>query len=182
MPAELSLFGERLWLRPIAAQDVVELSRASHLETETSFTGARIPLSEMSFEHWLESLGASEHVFAICRMGQETCIGTASLRHIDMENGIAETGMGFLWPKDRGRGWGHEVKRLLLDYAFDVLGLHAVSCTIASVNIRSARAVERQGYRYAGRLTAAAQGQGGQFCDQLVYDLTREEWMARREA
>lgn len=181
MPAELSLSGKRVWLRPIEPKDARELSRASHLEDETAFTGARIPLSVMSFERWIATLGDAEHVFAICRTGDHTCIGTASLRSLDMDNRIGETGIGFIWPEDRGRRLGGEVKSLLLSYAFEVLGLHVLSCTISADNIRSARAVERQGYRLAGRLTAALQGYGGTFADQLVYDITRDDWIAARE-
>lgn len=181
MPAEITLTGERVWLRPIEARDAIELSRASHLEEETAFTGARIPASVMSYEHWIAGLDERAHVFAICRPGEDICIGPASVRQIDRKNGTAETGMGFIWPSDRGRGLGHDVKRLLLDYAFETLDLHALSCTVDATNIRSARAVERQGYHLAGRLTAAVQGYGGTFCDQLVYDILRDEWLARRE-
>ena len=181
MPAELSLRGERIWLRPIEIGDAVELARASHAEEETAFTGARVPSSVMSFQRWIENLEERAHVFAICRTGEDACIGIISVRKIDIDNGTAETGMGLFRACDRGQGLGSEAKRLLLDYAFDVLGLHAVSCTISSVNTRSARAVERQGYRYAGKLRNAEMTTGGRVCDQLVYDMTREEWLARRE-
>lgn len=181
MPAELSLRGERIWLRPIEIGDAVALAQASHKEAETAFTGGRIPLSVLSFRRWIEGLDDREHVFALCREGDDACIGTVSLRAIDMANGTAETGIGLLDARDRGQGLGYEAKRILLDYAFDVLGLHAVSCTINAINTRSARAVEKQGYRYAGRLTAAVQIPGGGFCDQLVYDMTREEWNAHRD-
>lgn len=181
MPAELSLRGERIWLRPIEIGDAVALARASHLEEEPAFTGGRIPLSVLSFRRWIEGLGEREHVFAICRKDEDACIGTVSLRAIDMENGTAETGIGLLYAGDRGKGLGSEAKRLLLEYAFTMLGMHALSCTISSVNTRSARSVERQGYRYAGKLTGAVMTMGGRICDQLVYDMTREEWEAQRE-
>lgn len=179
MPAELSLQGERLWLRPIEIGDAVALARASHTEEEPALVGARVPLSVLSFERWIEGLDETEHVFAICRRGEDACVGTVSLRRIDMENGTAETGIGLLYAEDRGQGLGREAKALLLDYAFRALGLHAVSCTVSARNTRSARAVERQGYRYAGRLTGAVMSPGGTFCDQLVYDLLRQEWEAR---
>jgi RimJ/RimL family protein N-acetyltransferase len=179
MTDDIRLVGERIWLRPITREDAEALAMASHLEEEVAFTGARVPLSALSFEQWISTLGETEFVFAICWAGEETCIGTASLRCIDRVNGTGETGMGFFSVADRGRGLGTETKELLLRFAFEDVGLHAVSCTISAVNVRSARAVERQGYRFAGKLTARIQGYGGAFCDQLVYDLTREEWQAR---
>lgn len=180
MPAELSLQGARIWLRPVALRDAAELSRASHKETEPALVGPRVPLSTVSFERWIERLGTDEHVFTICRRGEDSCIGTVSLRRIDMDNGTAETGIGLLSPADRGMGLGREAKGLLLDYAFRVLGLHAVSCTISAWNTRSARAVERQGYRYAGRTRATTIGPGGEIGDTLVYDLLRREWEERQ--
>lgn len=174
--------GKRVWLRPIAIGDAVALSRASHRERETAYTGGRIPLSVVSFERWIEGLGDGEHVFAICRQGEDECIGTVSLRRIDMGNGTAETGIGLLDAADRGQGLGSEAKGLLLAYAFEVPGLHAVSCTVASFNTRSIRAVERQGYRYAGKLTGAVTTLDGQLRDQHVYDMTRAEWLVRRDA
>lgn len=181
MPAELSMQGERIWLRPIAERDAEDLSRSSHMETEPALIGARVPLSAMSFEHWITRLGPDEHVFAICRHGEDACIGTVSLRRIDMVNRTAETGIGLMYPEDRGRGIGREAKEMVLDYAFRVLGMHAVSCTVAARNTRSVRAVERQGYRYAGRLRASTIGPGGEIGDTLVYDLLRREWEERRD-
>lgn len=174
--------GERIWLRPIAVEDAEELSRSSHTETEPALIGPRVPLSAVSFERWIARLGADEHVFAICRRGEDLCIGTVSLRRIDMDNRTAETGIGLMHPEDRGKGLGREAKVLLLDYAFRVLGLHAVSCTIAARNTCSARAVERQGYRYAGRLRASSVGPDGEIGDTLVYDLLRREWEERQDS
>jgi RimJ/RimL family protein N-acetyltransferase len=51
-----------------------------------------------------------------------------------------------------GRGYASEIGRAGLDFAFDVLGAHAVvSCTVRH-NVRSRAVMERIGMRYAGEI------------------------------
>lgn len=173
--------GERVYLRRIAEDDAAALSLASHLESETGFhEDGRMPMSELAMRAWIRGLDPSEQVFAICRKGEDACIGTASIRRIDRETGTAETGSGLLFAEDRGQGIGTEAKRLLLDYAFTDLNLHALHSTVWERNARSARALEKQGYRLAGRLTANEYGSGGVIGDTLFYDITRDDWERMR--
>jgi len=171
------LRGKHLYLRPIRIDDAVALAAANHLEEETGFQeDGRVPMSILSFASWIGAIPESDIVFAVCLNGSDTCIGTMSIRNIDRVNGTAETGSGLTRQEDRGRGLGTEAKRLLLEYAFSELGLSALSSTVYEGNTRSARALEKQGYRLAGRLTANALGAGGVFGDTLVFDITREDW------
>jgi RimJ/RimL family protein N-acetyltransferase len=171
------LTGDRVYLRPIQRGDALTLAEASHLEDETGLhEDGRVPMSILSFESWISGLADNERVFAVCRHGDDTCIGTVSIRNIDWKNGTAETGSGLLNSADRGQGIGTEAKRLALEHAFGSLGLHALSSTVYEGNLRSARALEKQGYRLAGRLTANIRGAGGVFGDTLVFDITRDDW------
>ena len=171
------LTGERIYLRPIRKEDALQLAEASHLEEEIGLhEDGRVPLSVLSFESWIGGLSENEVVFAVCRHGDDRCIGTVSIRNIDRANGTAETGSGLLHREDRGQGLGTEAKRLALDYAFETLGLHVLSSTVFEGNFRSARALEKQGYRFAGRLTANVLGAGGVIGDTLMFDITRDDW------
>lgn len=169
--------GSRVYLRSLSEEDAVVLAEASHLEDETGMhEDGRIPLSILSFQLWIRGLGTSEMVFAVCRRKDDQCIGTASIRNIDRTNGTAETGSGLLRREDRGKGIGTEAKGLLLDFAFKELDLHVMSSTVFEGNARSARALEKQGYRLAGRLTANVLATGGFLGDTLVFDITRQDW------
>lgn len=174
--------GPRLYLRRLTEEDASTLAEASHLEDETGLhEDGRIPMSVLSFEAWIRGLDASSTVFAISSRGDDRCIGTASIRNIDHVNGTAETGSGLLRREDRGKGLGTEAKRLLLEFAFDELGLHVLSSTVFEGNVRSARALEKQGYRLAGRLTANVLAAGGVIGDTLVFDITRHDWEQARQ-
>ena len=136
-------------------------------------------VSETAFRSWVQSLDDSELVWAVCRADQQEAIGTASIRNIDLRHRVAETGMGLLYPEDRGQGLGDEIKALILDFAFDVMGLHAVRCTIDARNERSQRSVEKSGYTRAGVLTADVPVGLGRYSDTVVYQLLASEWQAR---
>lgn len=174
--------GRRVYLRPIEERDAKALARSSAQESDTAFADAgRVPVSVMAFQHWIrqmnEDISGRELTFSICRIGDDACIGTVTLRHIDRVHRTAETGSGLLVAADREQGLGTEAKHLVLRFAFETLGLHAISSSVYSGNARSIAALRKQGYRLAGRLTADVH-RDGQFQDTLLFDLLRHEWEA----
>lgn len=174
------MFGERIWLRPIEVRDALAMSQASAGGPDEVSIEPMVPVSETAFRNEIQSIDDSVLMWAICKADQQEAIGTATIRHIDLQHRTAETGMGLLYEADRGQGYGHEVKALLLDFAFEVMGLHTLMCTIDSRNVRSQRSVERSGYKRAGSLTANNSIGLGQFSDTFIYQLMADEWRANR--
>ncbi len=68
-----------------------------------------------------------------------------------------------------GKGYGTEVARLMLDYAFTALGLHNVMLTVCEFNYAGRRAYERAGLREFGRLRQAKR-LGGRFWDIVLME------------
>lgn len=173
------MFGERIWLRPIELRDALVIAQSTQ-DVDPDWAPTPNPaVSETAFRSWVQSLDETELVWAVCRTDQQEAIGTASIRNIDLRHRVAETGMGLLYPEDRGQGLGNEIKELMLDFAFDVMGLHSVRCTVDSRNERSLRSVEKSGYTRAGVLTADVPTGLGQYADTVVYQLLASEWRAR---
>jgi RimJ/RimL family protein N-acetyltransferase len=54
-------------------------------------------------------------------------------------------------PEARGKGYGTETTRLMLDYAFTALGLHSVMLDVSEYNLAGRRAYEKAGFREIGR-------------------------------
>ena len=50
-----------------------------------------------------------------------------------------------------GRGFGTEITRLVLGYAFDAVGLHRVELEVYAFNPRAQRVYEKCGFRVEGR-------------------------------
>lgn len=170
------MFGERIWLRPIEPRDALALSQSTAEWDTAAFNETRVPVSETAFRAWINGLPESELVWAICRAEEQEAIGTASIRRIDLGNRTAETGMGFFYAEDRGQGLGQEVKALQLDFAFGVMGLNTLICSIDSRNTRSQRAVEKAGFTLAGKLTANVPMGLGKYADTLIYQVLASDW------
>jgi [ribosomal protein S5]-alanine N-acetyltransferase len=64
------------------------------------------------------------------------CIGSAGLR-VDADQHCAEYTVGLFVAALRGRGLGREVTRLILAWAFEVLGVHRVQLEVLASNRRA---------------------------------------------
>ena len=119
--------------------------------------------------------------FAIVDRSTDEVIGINGLLDINWVTKTAETTSELFQPKYRGAGFGTEAKHLLLEYAFDTLGMHAIYAYVAETNPRSAAAVRKQGYRDAGYLAWDAFAPDG-LCGGWMFDLLASEWRAARDA
>lgn len=182
------MVGERVYLRPLEVADAPVLAGIDAAETETFFDRGRIPVSPLAFERWIErTKGRSvpeELDLAVCLRGEpepDRIIGLVRLDHLDWVHRTGETGSVLFPAAFRGQGHGPEAKHLLLAYAFDRLGLHALRSQVWEPNARSAAALTKQGYRPAGRVRWD-ELKDGAFRDTLVFDVLRDEWRAARDA
>ncbi|MGI8485195.1 MAG: GNAT family N-acetyltransferase [Thermomicrobiales bacterium] len=178
--------GDRIYLRLLEPEDAEAISSANHLEPEIEFSDdGRVPSTSLAFVRWIERMQEpaipSELAFAICRIEDGQCIGSTMIRDIDWVHRTGETGTGLLNAEDRGLGLGPEAKHLLLRNCFHNLGLHAIRSMVFSANARSVAALGKQGYRFAGKLTAFIH-KGGAYRDDFVFDLLRPEWEAAHAA
>jgi len=89
--------------------------------------------------------------FAIYERASGRPIGNSGLREINRHHGTATFGIMIGEPSCWNRGFGTEATRLVLDYAFHVLGLHNVLLTVYATNPRGVRAYEKAGFREIGR-------------------------------
>jgi diamine N-acetyltransferase len=69
----------------------------------------------------------------------------------------------------RGQGYGTEATRLMLDYAFNGLGLHSVMLTVYATNPAGLRAYTKAGFREIGRRRQSYL-QGGTLWDTIYMD------------
>ncbi len=99
----------------------------------------------------LTKSGSERASFAIYERATTRPIGLAGLRDINYAHRTAELGMSIGEADRRGKGYGTEATRLLLDYALDALGLHNVWLRVYGYNERAIRAYRRAGFREIGR-------------------------------
>jgi diamine N-acetyltransferase len=95
--------------------------------------------------------GPDQTSFVIYERATMRPIGTAGLMSINHLNRTAELGIGIGEHDCWGKGYGSEATRLVLDYGFNVLGLHNIMLRVFSYNERAIRAYRRVGFQEIGR-------------------------------
>jgi diamine N-acetyltransferase len=102
-------------------------------------------------------------------------IGTIGLPGINHAHRTAELGVGIGEHDCWGKGYGSEATRLILDYAFTVLGLHNVMLRVFSYNRRAIQAYRKVGFQEIGR-RRQAQRIGGKAYDVVYMDCLASEF------
>jgi diamine N-acetyltransferase len=113
--------------------------------------------------------------FAVYALPELRPIGVMNLRDFTNPHGTAEFGITIGEAADRGRGYGTEAVRLLLDFAFTVLGLHNVWLDTPAYNTAAIRAYEKAGFREIGRRRGARLRAGTRY-DVVLMDCIADDF------
>ncbi|MDQ6907234.1 MAG: GNAT family N-acetyltransferase [Chloroflexota bacterium] len=179
------MIGERVYLRPFETADAETLAQIAATETDTFMYRGRKPFSPLAYEHDIGEAYKGDYppwiAFIVALRSDDRCIGLVGADGIDYLHGTAETYSALGPAEFRSQGYGTEAKRLLLEYCFDHLHLHVLRSSVFEANTRSVAALLKQGYREAGRLKWA-DVKGGRYHDNLLFDITRDEWRAAYDA
>ena len=102
-------------------------------------------------------------------------IGNTGLHGIDFRNRTATFGILIGEADCRGKGYGTETTRLMLDYAFTALGLQSVMLTCFEFNLAGQRAYAKAGFKEFGR-RRRCRWMGGRLWDEVYMDCLAEEF------
>jgi len=133
------------------------------------------PMTAESETAWYDEIASSHDiVFLIRDKLTSDPIGTASLMKIDFRNRTAVFGIYIGEALARGQGFGSETTSLVLDYAFNLLGLNSVRLGVAAFNPAGIRAYTKAGFRETGRLRERWWHEGTLHDEILMDCLARE--------
>ncbi len=125
---------------------------------------------------WYDAhLTADEVRFTVYEQATWRPVGTTELFEIDHRNRSANWGVLIGEPDCRGKGYGTETARLMLDYAFTALGLHSVLLTCAAYNLAGQRAYAKAGFREIGH-RRECRPLGDQLWDEVYMDCLATEF------
>jgi diamine N-acetyltransferase len=113
--------------------------------------------------------------FTIYERSSGRAIGNCGLHEVDLANRRTVVGIMIGEPDARGRGYGTEAMRLLVDYAFTALGLHSVMLMVFEYNIAGRRCYEKVGFREIGR-RRESRWYNGRFWDEIHMDILTTEF------
>jgi RimJ/RimL family protein N-acetyltransferase len=121
-----------------------------------------------------DTLSLAIHVLETGRL-----IGTCAFSHLDGDNGSAlyhiTIGERDAW----GRGYGTEATDLMLEHAFERLGLHRIGLSVFSFNERAIASYRKSGFVIEGTLRQAI-FRDGRFWDEHEMGILADEWRTLR--
>jgi RimJ/RimL family protein N-acetyltransferase len=141
------------------------------------------PMGDDEIDRFFHSrlLSPETVAYAIVLREDRRLIGLTTFSNLDPDNGSVlfhiSIGESDAW----GHGFGSEATELMLELAFERIGLHRVGLSVFSFNTRAIRAYEKAGFRHEGREREAII-RDGQRWDELTMGILQHEWRARRLA
>jgi aminoglycoside 6'-N-acetyltransferase len=179
-----SLTTARLVIRRFTLDDVPAFAAYRSDPEVARYQSWRAPYPEVAAQRFIESLLSSHpdqpgewFQFALTRREDPaTLIGDLALGSMD-EGRQAELGFT-LAPAHQGAGYATEAVEALLDHLFTARGKHRVQAGCDARNARSARLLERVGFRLEGHLVESY-WDGEEWTDDLRFGLLRREWEQR---
>jgi RimJ/RimL family protein N-acetyltransferase len=115
--------------------------------------------------------------FGIVPAGHDLPVGLVQLRQLDSAFRGGEWGFA-LGSSFWGAGFFVEAARLLIDFAFDRLGVHRLEARAAIDNARGQSAMRKLGAVQEGVLRQSLQTADGRYHDQVLWSLLADDWRA----
>lgn len=170
---------DAVMLRPISEKDIAALFNLFSSEKVTRFMDIEklINVSEAGqlVAFFREKLVSGEGMrWGICQADNDMLIGTCGLDHISKTHYKAEIGYDLL-PVYWGKGIMTAALGLLLQHAFEELGLNRIEAVVDPGNKLSIQLLERLGFQREGMLRQAY-FQKGKFVDEMLFSLLRGEY------
>jgi len=109
-----------------------------------------------------------------CSTGDQL-IGSISIHNIDHLNRNAFLGIFIGDEEHRGKGYGAEAVRLLLEYSFKSLNLHNIMLTVHADNFAAIACYKKFGFQEVGRLPEWVY-KNGKYVDKLYMGIKRADY------
>jgi RimJ/RimL family protein N-acetyltransferase len=133
------------------------------------------PHSAEWIDQWYERHASGTQdslIFTIIERAGNRPVGNVALQDIDFRNRTAELGIYIGDAECRGCGYGTEATRLVISFAFRILGLNNVMLRVYEYNESAIRVYTKAGFREFGRRSQA------QFMDGRFWDVVLMECVA----
>lgn len=173
-------------LEPLSTVHAADLADAAALDPAGFAFMPSSPLlvdNQMAVIEDALELAASgaELPFALIDRASGKAIGSTRYLDISVPNDRIEIGWTWIAAPFRGGVANPEMKLLLLDHAFDVLGANRVALKTDARNFRSQRAIAALGATREGVLREQMLMPDGHRRDTVYYSILAREWPSARE-
>jgi RimJ/RimL family protein N-acetyltransferase len=176
--------GRRVAVRELRLSDAESLFAMLTTEEVARFISPP-PSTVEGFERFIawtirQRAAGSYVCFAVTLQGFDTAIGIFQIRELEPGFRTAEWGFAIgspFW----GTGVFEEGARLVLQFAFDAIGIHRLEARAAVLNGRGNGALLKVGAVQEGILRKSFL-RDGRYLDQVLYAIVEDDWRATHEA
>jgi RimJ/RimL family protein N-acetyltransferase len=177
------LAGQKVVLRDLRPSDATSLFTLLTTEEVARFISPP-PSTIDGFERFIawahrQRNAGAYACFAVTLPDNDTAIGIFQLRELEPGFGTAEWGFAIgspFW----GTGVFTQGAELLLQFAFDTVGVHRLEARAAVKNGRGNSALQKIGAVQEGVLRKSFL-RNGQYLDQVLYAIVDDDWRATRQ-
>lgn len=144
--------GEHVILRKMEMEDTDDIVRWRNSDAVRTRFIYQEPFTRESHLKWIETMVNTGKVAQMIIVEKETgrSIGSAFIRDIDRKHNKGEYGLFIGEDVARGKGIGREVTHLMIQYAFEELGLHRIYSRALENNEMSIRSALKAGLEREG--------------------------------
>lgn len=174
--------GRRVTLRrhrPENLRQVLRWYRDPELARLTRYQTQPMPREEVERFFHARLLAPDSVAYAIHIRATDRLIGLTTFSSLDADNGSVLFHITIGEPDAWGQGYGTETAELMLEHAFERLGLHRVGLSVFAFNERAIRSYEKAGFHIEGRLRESIQ-RDGRYWDEIQMGALAREWLERR--
>lgn len=171
------LEGKNIYLAPMMVEDAKTYCKwmnDSRVTDGINKTKDVITL-ENEIEYITESNKQGKYFFGIVKKENDELIGSCSLHQVDWSNRSAVVGIQIGEETARGKGYGQEVLKVLLNYGFNELGFHNIQLGVYSFNEQAIACYKKVGFKEAGR-TREVRWHDGKWYDAITMDILDREF------
>jgi RimJ/RimL family protein N-acetyltransferase len=169
------LCGKHIYLSPMNVEDAEQyVTWLSNAEMTDRLGQTANVIGLESEKEWIAK-NSSEKEFAIVLNDSDLLIGNCGFNWTDPVKRSGEIGIFIGDKENRGKGYGAEAVRLLLEFGFNVLNLHSICLTCFSFNGEAAACYKKCGFSEAGRKREASFC-NGKYCDVIIMDILENEF------
>ena len=179
--AQHVLENERVFLRPMVEADIQHLLPYALNEPEIWHYSLQAASSEEKMENYIRTAVEKRIVsdsYPFIVFDKKTNQYTGSTRFYDIQEVHDTVQIGYTWYgkafQRTGLNWN--CKFLLLQFAFDVLGMHRVEFRADALNSKSIKAIIGIGCTKEGILRQNVSTDTGQRRDSIVLSILKDEW------
>lgn len=173
-PGKPIITGSRIVLRPLGAQDAPAIYASLHDPISQKLTGTHGAFSFTDVQAHCGMIETAEDRWDYGIMHGERLIGEAVLNRVDAANESASFRIAIWEPQQRGRGYGMEATRLIVDFGFRAVGLNRIELEVYAFNPQARRVYEKVGFKLEGTKREALIWQGEKVDAHIMSILHRE--------